>query len=162
MAEDINQSEKAQQEQLSLARLTADIVAAFVANNGIVPTDIASLIEAVAKGLAGLSQERASPRLRAEPIIPVRRSVAPDHLVCLLCGKRQKLLKRHLAIEHNLTPEQYREAFGLRPDYPMVAPNYAEQRAELARKIGLGKPLRRRAAASARRSRLGSDPTTKP
>jgi predicted transcriptional regulator len=77
----------------------------------------------------------------------MRRSVRPDHLVCLICGKKQKLLKRHLAVEHELTPNQYREPFGLKPDYPMAAPNYAERRRELALEIGLGrpkKPVRRR------------------
>jgi predicted transcriptional regulator len=70
----------------------------------------------------------------------VRRSVRPDHLVCLICGKKQKLLKRHLTVEHELTPDEYRQKFGLKTDYPMVAPDYAQQRRELALSIGLGKP----------------------
>ena len=70
----------------------------------------------------------------------LRRSVRPDHLVCVVCGKPQKVLKRHLAVQHDLTPAQYRERFGLKPDYPMVAPNYAQQRREVALKLGLGKP----------------------
>jgi predicted transcriptional regulator len=91
---------------------------------------------------------------KPEPAVPVRRSVRPDHLVCLVCGKKQKLLKRHLAVEHELTPDQYRETFGLKSDYPMAAPNYAQQRRELAVKIGLGRPKkatrrRRRKAAGA-------------
>jgi predicted transcriptional regulator len=84
----------------------------------------------------------------------VRRSVRPDHLVCLICGKKQKLLTRHLAVEHELTPNQYRETFGLKSDYPMAAPNYAQQRRELALSIGLGrpkKPTRRARKSSARR-----------
>ena len=79
-------------------------------------------------------------------MVSARRSVRPDHLVCLVCGKKQKLLKRHLAVEHELTPEQYRESFGLKPDYPMAAPNYAEKRRELALKIGLGRPRKQRRA----------------
>ena len=89
---------------------------------------------------------------KPEPAVSVRRSVRPDHLVCLICGKKQKLLKRHLAVEHELTPNQYRETFGLKPDYPMVAPNYAQQRRELALSIGLGrpkKPARRRRKSTA-------------
>ena len=77
---------------------------------------------------------------KPEPAVSVRRSIQPDHLVCLICGRTQKLLKRHLAVEHELTPNQYREAFGLKPDYPMTAPNYAQQRRELAFRIGLGRP----------------------
>jgi predicted transcriptional regulator len=75
--------------------------------------------------------------------VSVRRSVRLDHLVCLICGKKQKLLKRHLALEHELTPNRYRETFGLKPDYPMVAPNYAQQRRELALSFGLGRPKKR-------------------
>ena len=75
-----------------------------------------------------------------DPAIPMRRSVRSNHLVCLICGRKQKLLKRHLAVEHQLTPKQYREAFGLKPDYPMAAPSYAQQRRELAIAIGLGRP----------------------
>jgi predicted transcriptional regulator len=77
---------------------------------------------------------------KPEPAVSVRRSVRPDHLVCLICGKPQKVLKRHPAVEHELTPDQYRETFGLKTDYPMTAPNYTRQRHELALKIGLGQP----------------------
>jgi predicted transcriptional regulator len=90
---------------------------------------------------------------KPEPAVSVRRSIQPDHLVCLVCGKPQKVLKRHLAVQHELTPDQYRETFGLKPDYPMAAPNYAQQRRELAVKIGLGrpkKPARRRRKSTAR------------
>jgi predicted transcriptional regulator len=166
MPEHIDQSEQDQQEQPSLARLTTDIVAAFVANNTIISADVGNLIRAVGKGLAEISQEHEAPPLRADPIVSVRRSVARDYLVCLLCGKKQKLLRRHLSIEHNLAPDQYRKLFNLNPDYPMVAPGYAKQRAELALKIGLGKSLARATKTSARAtkraSRLGGDPTTKP
>jgi predicted transcriptional regulator len=74
------------------------------------------------------------------PAVSGRRSVRPDHLVCLICGKKQKLLRRHLAVEHELTPNQYRETFGLKSDYPMAAPNYTRQRRELALSVGLGRP----------------------
>ena len=85
-----------------------------------------------------------------EPAVPVRRSVQPDHLVCLVCGKKQKLLKRHLAAEHELTPDEYRQRFGLQPDYPMMAPNYANQRRELALSIASKKQARRRRKSTAR------------
>jgi predicted transcriptional regulator len=94
----------------------------------------------------------------------VRRSVQPDHLVCLICGRKQKLLKRRLAVEHELTPNQYRERFDLKPDYPMAAPNYAQQRRELALSIGLGrpkKPARRARKSTARpKARKSSQPAT--
>jgi predicted transcriptional regulator len=79
---------------------------------------------------------------KAEPAVPVRGSIRPDHLVCLVCGKPQKMLKRHLAVQHELTPDEYRQRLGLKPDFPMVAPNYAQRRRELALSIGLGRPKR--------------------
>jgi predicted transcriptional regulator len=91
----------------------------------------------------------------------VRRSIQPDHLLCLVCGKPQKILKRHLAVQHQLTPAEYRARFELRPDYPMIAPNYAQQRREVALKLGLGKPRkagtkRRKPAARARKGVAGA------
>jgi predicted transcriptional regulator len=80
---------------------------------------------------------------KPEPAVSIRRSIQPNHLICLVCGKPQKLLKRHLAVQHELTPAQYRERFGLKPDYPMAAPNYAQQRREVALKLGLGRPKER-------------------
>jgi predicted transcriptional regulator len=99
---------------------------------------------------------------KLEPAVSLRRSVRPDHLVCLICGKKQKLLKRHLAVEHELTPNQYGETFRLKPDYPMAAPNYAQQRRELAMKIGLGRP--RKAPRRRRRKAAGAEvaPGTQP
>ena len=77
---------------------------------------------------------------KPKPAVPIRRSIQRDHLLCLVCGKPQKVLKRHLAVQHELTPAQYRERFGLKPDYPMAAPNYAQQRREVALRTGLGRP----------------------
>jgi predicted transcriptional regulator len=103
------------------------------------------VISTVAGVLGTLGQEpQAAVPSKREPAVTVRRSVRPDHLVCLICGNKQKLLKRHLAVVHELAPNQYRETFGLKPDYPMAAPNYAQQRRELAIQIGLGKPKSRR------------------
>jgi predicted transcriptional regulator len=135
-----------------------EIVAAYVAHNQVAASDLPKVIRAVAGGLStsGRESEAAVPS-KPEPAIPVRRSVRPDYLVCLICGKKQKLLKRHLAVEHELTPKQYRETFELKPDYPMAAPGYSQQRRELAHKIGLGRPKkamrqRRRKAAGAEES----------
>jgi predicted transcriptional regulator len=101
-------------------------------------------VGAVAGELRKVGVRPAEPaQARPEPVVPVRRSIASDHLVCLVCGKKQKLLKRHLTTEHALTPGQYRAMFELRPDYPLVAPNYAKQRRELALKIGLRRPKTR-------------------
>lgn len=130
-----------QLERSKIAELTTEIVAAYVSYHQIRPNDVPSIISAVGSELASLGKE-AEPgaQQKAEPVVSVRRSVRPDHLVCLICGKKQKLLKRHLTVEHELTPDEYRQKFGLRPDYPMVAPDYAQQRRELALSIGLGKP----------------------
>jgi predicted transcriptional regulator len=129
----------------SLAQLTAEIVSAYVANNEIAFSEIAILISAVGSQMAKIGTE-AEPTAEEKPApaVSVRRSIQPDHLVCLVCGKPQKVLKRHLAVQHELTPNQYRETFGLKPDYPMAAPNYTRQRRELAVKIGLGRPKKRR------------------
>ena len=130
-----------QLERTKVAELTTEIVAAYVSSHTIQMLDIPHLISAVGAELASLGVEsKASVLEKPEPAVSVRRSVRPDHLVCLICGKKQKLLKRHLAVEHELTPNQYRETFGLKSDYPMAAPNYAQQRRELALSIGLGRP----------------------
>jgi len=132
-------------EPASLVEITVEIVSAYVAHQQVAASDLPKVISTVAGELRTLGREPQAPMpSKPEPAVPVRRSVRPDHLVCLICGKKQKLLKRHLAVEHELTPNQYRETFRLKPDYPMVAPNYAQQRRELAVKIGLGRPKERR------------------
>ena len=130
-----------QSERSNIAELTTEIVAAYVSFHKLRVLDVSGVINAVGTELAALGTGTASLALdKPEPAVSVRRSVRPDHLVCLICARKQKLLKRHLAVEHGLTPNQYRETFGLKSDYPMVAPNYAQQRRELAVKIGLGRP----------------------
>ena len=115
-----------QSERSNIAELTTEIVAAYVSGHKLRVADVSSVINAVGTELAALGTGAASLALdKPEPAVSVRRSVRPDHLVCLICGRKQKLLKRHLAVEHELTPNQYRETFGLKSDYPMVAPNYA-------------------------------------
>lgn len=135
------------QDHAKLAEMTTEIVSAFVSHNQVRPVDMAHLIELVGSRLATLEQEAAQPAAaKPEPIVPVRRSVSKDRLICLVCGKKQKLLKKHLASAHDLTPDQYRELYDLKKDYPMVAPSYAATRSEMARKIGLGRPKERRAS----------------
>jgi predicted transcriptional regulator len=124
-----------------VAELTVKIVSAYVSNNTLAQSELAELITTVASRFRGGSAKPEQPaEARPEPAVSVRRSIRPDHLVCLVCGQPQKMLKRHLAIRHDLTPAQYRERFGLKPDYPMAAPKYAQQRRELALQSGLGRP----------------------
>jgi predicted transcriptional regulator len=131
-----------------LLTLTADIVAAHVSNNSVAVNDLPNLIQNVHGALSGVSQQGSAPEPRPEPRVPVRSSIKPDYIVCLEDGKRLKMLKRHLMTHYNLTPDQYRQKWGLAPDYPMVAPNYAEQRRTLAKSIGLGTKRKRGRAAS--------------
>ena|SRR5438067_3808916 len=122
----------------TLITLTADIVAAHVSNNSVAVNDLPNLITNVHGALAGLGAAEAAPEAKPEPKVPVRSSVKPDYIVCLEDGKKLKMLKRHLATRYNMTPDQYRQKWNLPADYPMVAPNYAEQRRTLAKSIGLG------------------------
>jgi predicted transcriptional regulator len=125
--------------------LTADIVSAYVSNNSVSAGDIPGLINQVHSALmrvsAGQSEAPAEP---LKPAISVKKSITPEYIVCLEDGKKFKSLKRHLRTQYNMTPEQYREKWGLQPDYPMVAPNYAAARSQLAKQMGLGQQRRRR------------------
>jgi predicted transcriptional regulator len=120
-----------------LLELTARIVAAQVSNNTLAPTEVLALIQQVYKTLSEVGTEPAAPA-RPEPAVPITKSVFADHIVCLEDGRKLKMLKRHLMSAYNLTPQQYRQRWGLPSTYPMVAPNYARQRSSLAKKIGLG------------------------
>ena len=135
----------------TLLTLTADIVAAHVSNNSVAVNDLPNLIQNVHSALAGIAQQSAAPEPRPEPKVPIRSSVKPDYIVWLEDGKRLKMLKRHLMTHYNLTPDQYRQKWGLSADYPMVAPNYAEQRRTLAKSIGLGTKRKRTAKSAAKR-----------
>jgi predicted transcriptional regulator len=127
---------------LDLLGLTAQIVAAHVANNEIPANTLPALIQDVYRTLAGIGHEAAPapapPAEKPAPAVPVKKSVFPEFIICLEDGKKLKMLKRHLATSYNMTPEQYRDKWGLAADYPMVAPSYAKQRSSLAKKIGLG------------------------
>ena len=127
----------------TLLTLTADIVAAHVSNNSVAVNDLPMLIQNVHGALTGISGAAAAPEPRPEPKVSIRSSIKPDYIVCLEDGKRLKMLKRHLMTHYNMTPDQYRQKWGLAADYPMVAPNYAEQRRTLAKSIGLGTKRKR-------------------
>ena len=121
-----------------LLSLTAKIVSAHVSNNSVDSSSLASLIQLVHKTLANIGEEEA-PVEKLVPAVPIKKSVFPDYIICLEDGKKLKMLKRHLATSYNMTPEQYRERWNLTADYPMVAPDYAAKRSELAKSIGLGR-----------------------
>jgi len=123
----------------TLITLTSDIVAAHVSNNNVNGDELPALITNVYGALAGLGSSPAPVEVRPEPAVSVRASIKPDYIVCLEDGKKLKMLKRHLMTHYQMTPEQYRQRWNLPADYPMVAPNYAEKRRELAKKIGLGR-----------------------
>lgn len=126
------------EDRANLLGLTAEIVAAYVSNNTLAGDQLTTLIQQVYHGIATLSGAIPPEEPKAQPAVPIRKSVRPDEIVCLDCGKGQKVLKRHISSAHGLTPEEYRVKWGLAPDYPMVAPNYAERRSQLAKEIGLG------------------------
>ena len=119
-----------------LLRMTAQVVSAFVRNNNVPAEELNEVIGTVHASLAALSGQEAGTR---RPAVNWKKSITPDYLVCLEDGKKLKMLKRHLRSNYDLSPEEYRAKWGLPPDYPMVAPNYAQQRSDFAKKIGLGR-----------------------
>jgi predicted transcriptional regulator len=130
-----------------LLRMTTDVVAAYVSNNTLPTAQLAEVINAVYSSLKSLEGQVA--QVQPEPLKPaisIRKSVTPEFLICLEDGKKLKMLKRHLRSTYNMTPDEYRSKWGLAPDYPMVAPNYAERRSEFAKKIGLGRSAGRQSA----------------
>lgn len=125
---------------LDLVEFSSEIVAAYVSNNAVAPSDLPRLIADVHAALKGLSKEEtAEPVEEKKPAVPVRKSVTPDYIICLEDGKKFKSLKRHLRTHYNLSPEEYREKWGLPADYPMVAPSYSATRSKLAKDNGLGR-----------------------
>ncbi|MEH6678173.1 MucR family transcriptional regulator [Phenylobacterium sp.] len=133
--------------EADLAGMTADIVTAYVSNNAVAPDDLAGLITGVHAALIGVTSGAEPEKEPQEPAVPIRKSVTPDYIISLEDGSRYKSLKRHLSAKYGMTPEEYRAKWGLPHDYPMVAPNYAKARSDLARQMGLGqggrKPARR-------------------
>src|SRR5438105_6566883 len=133
-----------------LLRMTADVVAAYVSNNTLATAQLADVIHAVYNSLRGLDGQVAEPAAEPlKPAVPIRKSITPDYLICLEDGKKLKMLKRHLRSTYNMTPDEYRAKWGLAQDYPMVAPKYAAQRSEFAKKIGLGRGTGRNSARGA-------------
>jgi predicted transcriptional regulator len=126
------------QSHTELLALTADIVSSHFANNTVAPAEVSGVIENVYATLARLGTPVEAPAPKQEPAVAVRASIKPDYIVCLEDGKKLKMLKRHLMTRYGMTPDDYRAKWGLPADYPMVAPNYAEQRRTLAKSIGLG------------------------
>jgi|SRR5690625_3949660 len=126
-----------------LLSLTSNIVSAHLSNNAVAPSDVPTLIRDVYDVLAEVGSQ---PKEEEPPVpaVPIRKSVTPDYLICLEDGKKLKMLKRHLMTAYGMTPEDYREKWGLPSTYPMVAPNYARRRSELAKQIGLGRRTGRR------------------
>ena len=122
--------------------LTTEIVSAHVANNPVVQNDVAELIQSVFTKLSELATGEEQSPIELTPAVPIKKSITDDYIICLEDGKKLKMLKRHLMTAYGMTPEEYRAKWGLKPDYPMVAPNYALKRQELAKKIGLGRTPR--------------------
>ena len=135
-------------ENEQLVQLTADIVAAHVANNNVAVGDVGNLVHRVYEALSGLEKPAGEPQPQEKtPVVSVRASIKPEYIICMECGAKQRMLKRHLMTAHGMTPDQYRNDFGLPREYPMVAPNYSEQRRALAHSIGLGRKKAPAAAA---------------
>ena len=126
-------------------QLTAQIVSAYVSNNSVPAADIPALINQVHAALTRvLAGQAEAPTEPLRPAVSIKKSITPEYIVCLEDGKKFKSLKRHLRTQYSMTPEQYRDKWGLTPDYPMVAPNYAAARSQLAKQMGLGQQRRRR------------------
>jgi predicted transcriptional regulator len=141
-------------DKVDVIEMTAEIVAAYVENNTISTSDLPGLIQSVHRALSGISTGTETVEVAPkEPAVPVRRSITPDHLVCLEDGRKFKSLKRHLRTKYNMSPEDYRAKWGLAKDYPMVAPNYAKARSELAKQMGLGQGGRQAARGAKRGAR---------
>ena len=133
-----------QAKQSELLSLTTNIVAAHVSNNSVAVTDLPVIIRDVYETLSNVGTMREREPERPSPAVPIKKSVTPEFIVCLEDGKKLKMLKRHLKTAYDMSPEDYRERWGLAADYPMVAPNYAKQRSKLAKQIGLGTRARRK------------------
>ena len=133
----------------NILALTAQIVSAHVAHNAVAASALPGLIQEVHRTLSAIESAPAPLSQRPEPAVPIAKSLTQDFIICLEDGRQMKMLKRHLKTAYNMTPDQYRERWGLAQDYPMVAPRYAKQRSSLAKKIGLGTKSRKRRGAAA-------------
>lgn len=151
--------EQNQPDIAEITALTAEIVGAYVGHHTVAAADLPALIAMVGKGLTKLGQAPAEPvQEKPTPAVPIRRSITPDYIICLEDGKKLKMLKRHLKTRYDMTPDEYRQRWGLKDDYPMVAPAYAATRSALAKKAGLGrKPEPKKAP----RKRVAKKPASK-
>ena len=122
-----------------LLRMTAEVAAAYVSNNTLPAADLTEVIKTIYASLLSLDRPEGAGTTSQKPMVPIKKSVTPEYIVCLEDGKKLKMLKRHLRTAYRMTPEEYRVKWGLPPDYPMVAPNYAQQRSVFAKRIGLGR-----------------------
>jgi len=134
----------AEAEENDRVEYTVEVVSAYVANNSVSPEELQELISQVYATLAGLGIADPVKPETPKPVVPINKSITPDYIICLEDGKRLKMMKRHLKTAYNMTPEEYRARWGLPVTYPMVSPNYAQQRSKLAKEIGLGNSGRRR------------------
>ncbi|MEJ6788729.1 MucR family transcriptional regulator [Brevundimonas sp. BR2-1] len=142
------------EDNAQLLEMTADIVSAYVGNNTVQATEVPGLISSIHAALTQVSNGAVEPEPEIkDPAVPVRKSITPDFLICLEDGRKFKSLKRHLRTKYNMSPEEYRAKWGLAKDYPMVAPNYAKARSDLAKSMGLGQGGRKPARAAAGRAK---------
>jgi len=132
-------SEKETASPADLLRMTAEVAAAYVGNNSLPTAQITDVIKTIYASLLSLEAPDGTAPTSQKPMVPIKKSVTPEFIICLEDGKKLKMLKRHLRTAYSMTPEEYRAKWGLPADYPMVAPNYAEQRSVFAKKIGLGR-----------------------
>lgn len=132
-----------QPSKIELLEFTSEIISAHVSHNSVAQSDLPQLIEDVYRSLSTVG-EKTDSKEKMQPAVPVKKSIQQDYIICLEDGKKLKMLKRHLKTAYNMTPEEYREKWSLPADYPMVAPNYAEHRSNLAKKIGLGTRARKK------------------
>jgi predicted transcriptional regulator len=148
-----------QEDRTDIVSIAADIVAAYVSNNPLPVGELPKLIGDIHAALQGIGTPATEPVVRQEPVVSIRKSVTPDHIICLEDGKKFKSLKRHIGVHYNLSPEEYRQKWNLPSDYPMVAPNYAATRSALAKASGLG---RKAAAQKPKRAARAAAATTTP
>ncbi|MEM1267041.1 MAG: MucR family transcriptional regulator [Pseudomonadota bacterium] len=146
-------AEDAAVEKSELLALASDIVASYVGNNTVQPDQVSDMLRSVYGTMTTLTEEKEEEQTELIPAVPIKKSVTNDYIICLEDGKQLKMLKRHLKTAYNMTPEDYREKWGLKPDYPMVAPSYAQKRQELAKKIGLGRKPRTTTTSSRSKSK---------
>jgi predicted transcriptional regulator len=140
MGQDMAEAAASKTAEDELLRMTTEVVAAYVSNNTLATAQLGDVIHAVYNSLRSLDGQVAEPPAEVlKPAVPIRKSITPEFLVCLEDGKKLKMLKRHLRSTYNMTPDEYRAKWGLGTDYPMVAPKYAQQRSDFAKKIGLGR-----------------------